>query len=236
MAQRIAFRNTSRIVLRSCPSSLKLSYLSSTTKFPATYVNNYNKSLRKHFASPATDATKEEGEKKLEEWENPNAEPWDRRVYIDEFEEGEEIPYVNLPPLDDGSGKVLASPELHALAERITELKLKDVVQLTKLIQEHFGFDDSVSAGFEVEEGSSGEKEEEAVEEKTLFELKLSGFDAKSKIKVIKEVRAITGLGLKEAKELVEGAPKLLMKDIKKEEAEELKAKLEAVGGTAEVV
>ena len=66
--------------------------------------------------------------------------------------------------------------------------------------------------------------------------LRLEAFDAKSKIKVIKEVRAITGLGLKEAKELVEGAPKVIQKGIKKEEAEKLKAVLEAVGATVEIV
>ena len=79
------------------------------------------------------------------------------------------------------------------------------------------------------------EAEEEVVEEKTLFDLKLTGFDAKAKIKVIKEVRAIAALGLKEAKELVEGAPAVIKKDIKKEEAEELQKKLEEVGATIEI-
>ena len=74
------------------------------------------------------------------------------------------------------------------------------------------------------------------VEEKIVFDLRLVAFDAKSKIKVIKEVRAIAGLGLKEAKELVEGAPKVVKKDIKKEEAEELQKKLEEAGATIEVV
>eukprot|EP00578_Thalassiosira_sp_NH16_P006109 CAMPEP_0181117486 /NCGR_PEP_ID=MMETSP1071-20121207/22550_1 /TAXON_ID=35127 /ORGANISM="Thalassiosira sp., Strain NH16" /LENGTH=107 /DNA_ID=CAMNT_0023201881 /DNA_START=304 /DNA_END=627 /DNA_ORIENTATION=+ len=81
-----------------------------------------------------------------------------------------------------------------------------------------------------------GGAEAAVVEEKTIFDLKLTGFDAKSKIKVIKEVRAITSLGLKEAKELVEGAPTNVKKDIQKEEAEELKAKLEKVGATIEIV
>ncbi len=71
---------------------------------------------------------------------------------------------------------------------------------------------------------------------KTGFDLKLTGFDGKSKIKVIKEVRAMTGLGLMDAKEMVEGAPKTLKAGIKIEEAEELKAKIEAVGGTVEIV
>jgi len=68
------------------------------------------------------------------------------------------------------------------------------------------------------------------------FDLKLAGFDAKSKIKVIKEVRAICNLGLKEAKELVESAPKVLQKDLKPEQAEELKKKLEEVGAQIELV
>jgi large subunit ribosomal protein L7/L12 len=68
-----------------------------------------------------------------------------------------------------------------------------------------------------------------------LVDLKLAGFDSTSKIKVIKEVRSIAGLGLKEAKELVEGFPKVILKQIKPEQAEELKAKLEAVGAIIEL-
>ena len=84
--------------------------------------------------------------------------------------------------------------------------------------------------------GDGAKEEEAAAEEKTAFDLKLTGFDAKSKIKIIKEVRGMTSLGLKEAKELVEGAPATVKKDIKKEEAEELKGKLEALGATVEIV
>jgi len=71
---------------------------------------------------------------------------------------------------------------------------------------------------------------------KTSFELKLTGFDAKSKIKVINEIRSITGLGLKEAKTLVDCAPKTVKDGIKMEEAEELKAKLEKIGGIVEIL
>jgi large subunit ribosomal protein L7/L12 len=71
---------------------------------------------------------------------------------------------------------------------------------------------------------------------KTVFDLKLLGFDPKSKIKVIKEVRSIAGLGLKEAKDLVESAPKVILKDLKTEQAEELKTKLEELGATIELV
>ena len=72
-------------------------------------------------------------------------------------------------------------------------------------------------------------------EEKEFFDIKLTGFDAKAKIKVIKEARALTGLGLKEAKELVEGAPSVLKKEVKKDEAEEILKKLVELGATAEL-
>uniref|UniRef100_A0A7S1ZK20 Large ribosomal subunit protein bL12 C-terminal domain-containing protein n=1 Tax=Trieres chinensis TaxID=1514140 RepID=A0A7S1ZK20_TRICV len=85
--------------------------------------------------------------------------------------------------------------------------------------------------------GDGGGAEKEAEEEvRIAFDLKLTGFDAKAKIKVIKEVRSLTGLGLKEAKELVEGVPKIVMKEIKREEIEKMKEKLEAVGGQVEIV
>jgi ribosomal protein L7/L12 len=71
---------------------------------------------------------------------------------------------------------------------------------------------------------------------RTTVDLKLTGYDDTSKIKVIKEVRAIAGLGLKEAKELVESAPKVIQKDLKPDQAEELKKKLEAVGAQIELV
>ena len=83
--------------------------------------------------------------------------------------------------------------------------------------------------------GGAAPAAEEAKEEKTAFDVKLASFDAKSKIKVIKEVRAITGLGLKEAKELVEGAPSTVKKGVKKEEADELVEKLKAVGAVVEL-
>mmetsp|Transcript_24384 Transcript_24384/g.36463 ORF Transcript_24384/g.36463 Transcript_24384/m.36463 type:complete len:141 (-) Transcript_24384:505-927(-) len=83
--------------------------------------------------------------------------------------------------------------------------------------------------------GAAAAPEEEAaapVAEKTHFTVKLNSFDAASKIKLIKEVRALTGLGLKEAKDIVEKVPSDLKADVKKEEAEAIKEKLEAVGGT----
>lgn len=83
---------------------------------------------------------------------------------------------------------------------------------------------------------TSAETAAPVVEEKKIFDLKLVGFDEKSKIKVIKEIRAITGLGLKEAKDLVDGVPKVVKKDIKKEEADQIKEVLTKVGAVVEIV
>lgn len=83
--------------------------------------------------------------------------------------------------------------------------------------------------------GAGAQAEEEPKEEKTIFDVKLASFDAKSKIKIIKEVRGITGLGLKEAKALVEAAPSVLKKDVKKDEADALIEKLKEIGGVVEL-
>ena len=83
--------------------------------------------------------------------------------------------------------------------------------------------------------GGDAAAEEEAEPEKTSFDVKLVKFDASSKIKVIKEVRAVAGLGLKEAKEAVEKVPFVVKSDLTKEEAEELAEKLKKVGGEVEL-
>eukprot|EP00593_Proboscia_inermis_P017322 CAMPEP_0171310992 /NCGR_PEP_ID=MMETSP0816-20121228/21204_1 /TAXON_ID=420281 /ORGANISM="Proboscia inermis, Strain CCAP1064/1" /LENGTH=196 /DNA_ID=CAMNT_0011795453 /DNA_START=297 /DNA_END=887 /DNA_ORIENTATION=+ len=165
----------------------------------------------------------------------------EEKVYFDDFEPGEPIEMIPLPPFDDGSGKVLASPELHKLADRILNLNLLEVHQLTLLFNDHFNFggnDLSQLVGGGGGGGGGGESQvvEEVVEEKTVFDIKLTGFDKKAKIKIIKEVRSATELGLKEAKEMVEGAPKIIKKDMKKEDAEAFKEKLEALGATVEIV
>ncbi len=80
--------------------------------------------------------------------------------------------------------------------------------------------------------GAGGGAAEEAAEEKTEFDVELTGLsDAKAKVKVIKEIRGITGLGLKDAKGLVEGAPAIIKEAVSKEAAEDIKSKVEAVGG-----
>lgn len=124
------------------------------------------------------------------------------------------MPVVPLPPFEtpDNEGKVLASPELHALADEIVHLSMIEVKELVDRVGEHFGFvddedDDYAGGGGGGGGGGDAGAAKEEVVEKTVFDLKLVGFDEKSKIKVIKEIRGITALGLKEAKELVEGAP-----------------------------
>uniref|UniRef100_A0A7S2UEZ2 Large ribosomal subunit protein bL12 C-terminal domain-containing protein n=1 Tax=Attheya septentrionalis TaxID=420275 RepID=A0A7S2UEZ2_9STRA len=132
------------------------------------------------------------------------------------------------------------SENVKGLFERMATLDRSELDLVGRLINEKLGI---VISEFELAGGAPGTEsggdvaeEPEVVEAKTAWDLKLMGYDAKSKIKVIKEVRATTGLGLKEAKELVEGAPKTVKKGIKLEEAEELKAKLEALGATIELV
>ena len=85
-------------------------------------------------------------------------------------------------------------------------------------------------------EAAAEEAAPEPEKEKTHFDLELTSFDASSKIKVIKEVRGLLGLGLKEAKEMVESAPKFISKELPKEDAEELVKKLEAVGAKCKLV
>lgn len=197
----------------------------------------------RYFSEDTSSQPKEgegEGEEELPIWHNPNVKETDDRIFLDEFQPGEEIPIAQLPPMvssTEDDGKVQASEELHALADEIINLKFVDVIRITQRLDQIYGFDQDVDDG-EDEDGDgadgAGAEGEAAKEEKTTFDLKLTGFEAKSKIKVIKEVRALTGLGLKEAKEIVESAPKVILKDIKKDDMEEIQKKLEAVGATVE--
>jgi len=135
------------------------------------------------------------------------------------------------------------SPRAEAAFQKIIQLDMVEVHLLAELVNEKMGVVLSPEERAALGRGSTASKsansaEEKAPEkeEKTAFDLKLNSFDPKAKIKIIKEIRSMTDLGLKEAKELVEGAPKLVKKDLKIEEAEELKKKLEAVGGTVEIL
>lgn len=120
---------------------------------------------------------------------------------------------------------------LEKIADDLSALTVMEAAELSKLLEEKWG----VSAAAPVAVAAAGPAAGAApAEEKTDFEIVLAAAGDK-KINVIKEVRAITGLGLKEAKDLVEGAPKSLKTGVKKEDAEKFKAALEAAGATVEL-
>ncbi len=120
---------------------------------------------------------------------------------------------------------------LEQLVEDLSGLTVLEAAQLSKMLEEKWG----VSAAAPVAVAAvAGAAPAEVAEEKTEFDVILAGIGDK-KINVIKEVRALTGLGLKEAKELVESAPKPIKEAVSKEEAEKIKAQLEGVGATVEI-
>ncbi len=116
------------------------------------------------------------------------------------------------------------------MIEAIKELSVLELNELVKACEEEFG----VSAAAGVVVAATGAGEAAAAEEKDEFNVELVSAGA-SKVKVIKVVREITGLGLKEAKEVVDGAPKVIKEGVTKAEAEEIKAKLEAEGASVEL-
>ena len=124
----------------------------------------------------------------------------------------------------------MAAEKITALIEEVKALTVLELSELVKALEEEFGVSAAAMAA-----PAAGAGAAEAVEEKTEFDVILAGFDAAAKIKVIKVVREITGQGLAEAKATVEGAPKALKEGVSKDEAEELKKKLEEVGAKVEL-
>ena len=120
--------------------------------------------------------------------------------------------------------------EFVSYVENLTVLELS---KLVKTLEERLGV--SAAAPVAVAAAPAAAAAAPAEEEKTEFDVILAGFDAAKKVAIIKEVRAITGLGLKEAKDLVEAAPKAVKEAAPKEEAEKIKAQLEAAGAKVEV-
>ena len=114
----------------------------------------------------------------------------------------------------------------------IANMSVLEMSELVKEMEEKFGV--SAAAAAVAAPAAGGGESESATEEKTEFHVILTSFGEK-KINVIKEVRSITGLGLKEAKEAVESAPKAIKEGVSKEEAEEVKKKLEEAGASAEI-
>ncbi len=121
--------------------------------------------------------------------------------------------------------------DLQKLVDELSELTVIQAAELSKMLEEKWGV--SAAAPIAVAAVSNGEAAA-VVEEQTEFDVILASFGEK-KINVIKEIRAITGLGLKEAKDLVESAPKSVREGVSKDEGEELKAKLEGAGATVEL-
>ena len=120
--------------------------------------------------------------------------------------------------------------DLSKIVDELSKLTVLEAADLAKLLEEKWGVTAAAAVAVAAAPGAAAA----AAEEKTEFTVMLTTVGDK-KIEVIKEVRALTGLGLKEAKDLVEGAPKAVKEGVNKEQAEELKKKLEESGGTVEV-
>ena len=124
--------------------------------------------------------------------------------------------------------EVVVPEKFKSLVETIEKLSVMDLAELVKILEEKFGVSASAPVAMMAAAPGAGEP---AVEEKTSFDIELAAA-GENKIAVIKVVKEITGLGLKEAKDLVDGAPKMLKTGLKKEEAEEIRKKLQDAGAT----
>ena len=123
--------------------------------------------------------------------------------------------------------------DIEKIAEELSSLTVMEAAELATLLEEKWGVS-AAAAPVAVAAVAGGDAGGAAAEEKSEFDVVLTAAGA-SKINVIKEVRAITGLGLKEAKDMVEGAPKAIKEGVPKDEAESIKAKLEEAGASVEL-
>jgi large subunit ribosomal protein L7/L12 len=124
--------------------------------------------------------------------------------------------------------------DLNKLVDDLSALTVLEAAELSKLLEEKWGVSAAAAVAAAPAAGGAGGAAAPAEEEKTEFDVILTG-DGGKKINVIKEVRAITGLGLGEAKALVEGAPKAVKEGVNKDEAEKIKKQIEDAGGTVEL-
>ena len=124
--------------------------------------------------------------------------------------------------------------DLEKMVEQLSELTLLEAAELTKMLEEKWGVSAAAPMAVGMMPAVAGAAAAEEDEEKTEFDVVLKEIGPK-KINVIKEVRALTGLGLKEAKDVVDGAPSTVMESVGKEAAEEAKSKLEEAGAVVEV-
>ena len=121
--------------------------------------------------------------------------------------------------------------DLKAFAEQLVNLTVKEVNELAQILKEEYGIEPAAAAVAVAAPAAAGAA---AAEEKSSFDVVLKGAGA-NKLAVVKAVKEQTGLGLKEAKDLVDGAPKAVKEGIKKEDAEAIKKQLEAAGATVEI-
>lgn len=143
---------------------------------------------------------------------------------------------------DEEEVREISNPRIHTLADEILQLNLLEIHDLTSILKKKLGVSDTAMMGMPMgmpmmghgaapaQAAPAAEPEAKKEEEKTEFDVKLESFEATAKIKLIKEVRGLTDLGLKEAKELVEKAPVVIKAKLDKKSAEEVKQKLEKVG------
>ena len=134
---------------------------------------------------------------------------------------------------EEATATLEVSAELKTMGDQIAGLTLKDAKALSDYLKDEHGIE-AAAGGGAVMMAPGGGDGGAAAEEKTEFDVVLTSFGEK-KIAIIKEVRSITGLGLKEAKEMVEGVPSKLKEGVSKEDAEEAKKKIEEAGGTVEI-
>jgi large subunit ribosomal protein L7/L12 len=139
-----------------------------------------------------------------------------------------------LPAKEKGEDN-MATLSKDQILEGIASMTVLEVSELVKAMEEKFGVTAAAPVAMAMAGGAGAGAGAAAEEEKTEFDVILKSADADKKIPVIKEVRAITGLGLKEAKDLVEGAPKAVKEGVSKDEAKAIKEKIEAAGGVVEV-
>lgn len=124
--------------------------------------------------------------------------------------------------------------DLKAIADQLVNLTIKEVTELADILKDEYGIEPAAAPVAVAAAGAAAAGGGDAAEEKTEFDVILSSAGS-AKLKVVKEVKTILGLGLKEAKELVDGAPGPVKEGVPKAEAEELKEKLEAVGASIEL-
>jgi len=129
----------------------------------------------------------------------------------------------------------MATPKKEEILDAIANMTVLEVSELVKAMEEKFGVSAAAPVAVAAAPAAAGGDAAAAAEEQTEFSVVLKSFEDGKKIPVIKEVRAITGLGLKEAKELVEAGDKVVKEAISKEESQKIKERLESAGATVEV-